>query len=40
MNKCFLNHEKNLAQNRIVGFEKNAPFVLEKEGTEPKTRVL
>jgi len=26
MNKCFLNSEKNLAQIRLVVFEKNAHF--------------
>jgi len=41
MNKCFiLNPEKNLAQIRLVVFEKNAPLILKNDVTEPKGRLL
>jgi len=37
MNKCFLlNPEKNLAQIRLVIFEKNAPLFPKNDVTEPK----
>jgi len=41
MNKCFLfNPEKNLAQIRLVVFEKNALLILKNDVTEPKARLL
>jgi len=41
MNKCFLlNHEKTLAQIRLVVFEKNTPLIPKKDVTEPKARLL
>jgi len=44
MNKRFLlNPEKNLAQIRLVVFEKNAktaPLILKNDVTEPKARLL
>jgi len=41
MNKCsLLNPEKNLAQFRLVVFEKNAPLILKNDVTEPKARLL
>jgi len=44
MNKCFLlNLEKNLAQIRLVVFEKNAKnaaLILKIDVTEPKARLL
>jgi len=38
-----LNFEKNLAQIRLVAFEKNsknAPLILKNDVTEPKARLL
>jgi len=44
VNKCFLlNPEKNLAQIRLVVFEKNAknvPLNPKSDVTEPKARLL
>jgi len=41
MNKRFLlNSEKNLAQIRLVVFEKNAPLIPKNDVTEPKARRL
>jgi len=41
MNKCFLlNPEKNLAQIRLVVFEKYAPLISKNDVTEPKARRL
>jgi len=44
MNKCFLlNPEKNLAQIRLVIFEKdakNAPLIPKNDVTEPKARLF
>jgi len=41
MNKCFLlNPEKNLAQIRLVVFEKNAPIIPKNDVTEPKATRL
>jgi len=41
MNKCFLlNPEKNLAQIRLVVFEKNASLVPKSDVTEPKAKLL
>jgi len=43
MNKCFLNPEKKLVQNRLVVFEKNAKHTLlipKNDVTEPKARLL
>jgi len=41
MNKRFLlNPKKNLAQIRLVVFEKNAPLILKNDVTEPKARLL
>jgi len=38
MYKCFLlNPEKNLAQIRIVIFEKNAPLIPKNDVTEPNS---
>jgi len=36
----FLNPEKNLAQIRLVVFEKNAPLIPKNDVTEPKARRL
>jgi len=39
--KCFLlNAEKNLAHIRFVVFEKNAPFILKNDVTEPTVSLL
>jgi len=44
INKCFLqNPEKNLAQIRLVVFEKNSkngPLIPKNDITEPKARLL
>jgi len=41
INKCFvLNREKNLAQIRLVVFEKNAPLIPKNDVTDPKARLL
>jgi len=41
INKCFLlNPKKNLAQIRLVVFEKNAPLIPKNDVTEPKARLL
>jgi len=41
MNKCFLlNPEKNVAQIRLVVFEKKAPLIQKNEVTDPKARLL
>jgi len=42
MNKCFLLNpeKKNLAQIRLVVFEKNAPLIPKNDVTEPKARRL
>jgi len=42
MNKCFLLNlkNKNLAQIRLVVFEKNAPLIPKNDITEPKARLL
>jgi len=41
MNKCFLlDPKKNLAQVRLVVFEKNAPLIPKTDVTEPKARLL
>jgi len=44
MYKCFLlNPEKNLAQTRLVVFEKkakNTSLILKNDVTEPKSRLL
>jgi len=41
MNKCFLlNLEKNLAQIRLVVFEKNVPLIPKNDVTELKARLL
>jgi len=39
MNKCFLNLEKK-AQIRLAVSNKNAPFILKNDVTEPKARRL
>jgi len=40
MSKCFLlNHENNLAQVRLVVFEKNAYFISKNDVTEPKAAI-
>jgi len=41
MKNCFLlNPEKNLAQIRLVVFEKNAPLITKNDVTEPKAKKL
>jgi len=41
INKCFLlNSEKNLAQIRLVVFEKSASLILKNDVTELKARLL
>jgi len=41
INKCFLlNPEKNLAQIRLVVFEKNVPLIPKNDVTDPKTKRL
>jgi len=41
MNKCFLvNPEKNLAQIRLVVYEKNAPSIPKNDVTDLKARLL
>jgi len=41
MNKCFfLNPEKNLAQIRLIVYEKNAPLNPKNDVTEPNARLL
>jgi len=40
INKCFLNPENNLAQIRLVVFEKNAPLIPKNDVTKPKARLL
>jgi len=41
MNKCFLlNPEQNLAQIRLVVFEKNAPLISKNDVTELKARLV
>jgi len=41
MDKCFLlNPEKNLAQIRLIVFEKNVPLIPKNGVIEPKARLL